>query len=353
MNINKQNDTIVISGELTYKSLPKLIETVKNSQIKLIDISQADRIDTSAAVFLLDLSKNKNVYISASDEQKNLLDIVEKNKKTSTIHSKEQGLFYKIGKTTYEKAYEAYLFFNFLGELFINMLNYIKNPKRLRLKAIVNDIDKMGVGAIPIITIISFLIGIVISYHGSIKLKQFGANIFIVDLVGISVVREFGPLIVAILLAGRSSSSYTAQIGIMKVTEEVDVIETMGIHPFDVLVMPKIISMVISLPILTIIADVMGILGGVVVAYASLSITPHDFIARLHYAVGIKTFIAGMIKTPFFAFLVAAIGSFKGFRTKKNVDSIGTNVTISVVDSIFAVIVTDALFSILFSWAGI
>ncbi len=352
MELKKQKDTFIISGSLTYKSLPKLLELKKKENIKSIDIKNA-ALDTSAALFFLDLKEEDNIDIFTTDKQDRLFDIVKSNKKKSVYNVQKKSFFYKVGLFSYNKAYEIFLFLEFIGEIFVNIFKYIKNPKKLRFKAVVNDIERMGIGAIPIITIISFLIGVVISYHGSIKLKQFGANIFIVDLVGISVVREFGPLIVAILLAGRSSSSYTAQIGIMKVTEEVDVIETMGLHPFDVLVIPKILSMVVSLPILTILADIMGILGGLVVAYASLDITPYDFITRLNHAVGIKTFIAGMIKTPFFAFLVATIGSFKGFRTKKNVDSIGNNVTISVVDSIFAVIVADALFSILFSWAGI
>jgi phospholipid/cholesterol/gamma-HCH transport system permease protein len=350
-----KNDGIYISGELTYKAISYLIDKLKNiNSAVLINLENATRIDTSFAVFILEFADNYKIEnILMSDKHKKLFDIVRKNMGIKSSPVKNRGFFYNLGRNVYLKLYEIYIFLGFIGEIFINISKSIANPKRLRIKAIVNDIDKMGVGAMPVVSILSFLIGVVIAYQGSIKLKEFGANIFIVDLVSISVIREFGPLIVSILLAGRSSSSYTAQIGIMKVTEEVDVIKTMGLNPFDVLVIPKILSMLISLPILTILADIMGILGGIIVAYLSMDITSYDFMIRMHHAIGIKTFFAGMIKTPVFAFLIASIGSFKGFRTKKNVNSIGNNVTVSVVDSIFAVILADAVFSILFSWFGI
>ncbi len=353
--IKQVDDSIIISGEITYKNMPGFIKRMsKVSKAKIIDIKNVKKIDTSSIVFLLDFAQNKNAEIKSSCDNEKLLNIVKKHYKKSRIKKTyHDSFFYAVGYDAYLRLLEIYLFFGFLGEIAIHFAGLFSHPKRLRIKAISNDIERMGANAVPIVAILTFLIGVVIAYQGSIKLKEFGANIFIVDLVSISITRELGPLIVAILLAGRSTSSYTAQIGIMKVTEEIDVIKTMGLNPFDVLVFPKIISMLISLPLLVVLADVMGIIGGALVAYFSLKVSFYDFFLRLHDVLTFRIILSGFIKTPVFAFMIATIGCFKGFRTKKNVESIGENVTISVVDSIFAVIVIDAVFSVLFRWAGI
>ncbi len=349
MQYKIDGNRLILYGELTYKSIEKLSKIVKKERFKLVDITKAETIDTTFMVFLITLKKE----IVANSEQMKLLDIVKENFKGGTLEHKKVGFFYEIGLKFIERIKELYCFLVFIGEVFIKGVGVVFKPKRLRIKSIAKDIELMGFNAIPILATISFLIGAVIAYHGSIRLKQFGANIFVVDLVSISVLRELGPLIVAILLAGRSASSYTTQIGIMNVTEEIDVIKTMGVEPFDVLVFPKIISMLVSVPLLTILADISGVFGGLVVAKLSLGITLRDFILRLHQAISINTFLAGLLKAPAFAFLIATIGAYKGFRTQKNVESIGKSVTISVVDSIFAVIIADAIFSVLFRWMGI
>jgi len=349
MQFRIESNRLVLYGELTYKSIGKLSKIVRRESFEIVDITGAQALDTLFVVFLLKLKKE----IVANSEQMKLIGVVKENFKEGSIEFKKSGFFYEVGLKFIERVRELYCFLVFIGEVFIKGIGVFFKPKRLRVKSIAKDIELMGFNAIPILTTISFLIGAVIAYHGSIKLRQFGANIFVVDLVSISVLRELGPLIVAILLAGRSASSYTTQIGIMKVTEEIDVIKTMGVEPFDVLVFPKIISMLISVPLLTVLADVSGVFGGLVVAKLSLGITLRDFILRLHQAVSINTFLAGLLKAPAFAFLIATIGAYKGFRTQKNVESIGKSVTISVVDSIFAVIIADAIFSVLFRWMGI
>jgi len=357
MIVVKQNkDTVIIKGKATYAELPKLMDKLNSisKQVKTIDITNVKKIDTSCLIFLLQFAKQYNSEINCSQNNKKLLEIVKSNlNQTSPKKTYHDNFFYNIGAAVYHKLIELYLFFGFLGEIFIHFAKALTHPKLFRIKAIVHDIEKMGLNAVPIITVLSLLIGVVMAYQSSIKLKEFGANIFIVDLVSISITRELGPLIVAILLAGRSASSYTAQIGIMKVTEEIDVIQTMGLHPFDVLVFPKIISMIISLPLLVILADITGIFGGAIVANLSLGITYYDFYLRLSNVLSLHTFLSGLIKAPVFAFVIAVIGCFKGLRTSKNVESIGENVTISVVDGIFAVIVIDAVFSVVFRWAGI
>ncbi len=355
LSVKQEYDNLIIEGEATYNSLPYLMNKLKKAKnpINSLDIRRVLKIDTSSALFILDFVQLHNATLKCSDKNNRLFEIVRNHMKDKDIEHPPDGLFYNIGKTVYYNLVELYLFFGFVGEIFVHLVGSVTHPKRFRPKAIVNDIEKMGLNAVPIISVLSLLIGVVMAYQGSVRLKEFGANIFIVDLVSISIARELGPLIVAILLAGRSASSYTAQIGIMKVTEEIDVIKTMGLHPFDVMVFPKIISMIISLPLLVILADIMGIFGGAVVAHLSLNITFYDFFLRLKSVFTLNTFLAGLIKAPVFAFMIAMIGCFKGFRTQKNVESIGKNVTISVVDSIFAVIVIDAIFSIIFRWVGI
>ncbi len=356
IEIKHNKSTVIIKGKATYSELPQLMNKLNkiSKPVKILDITGIRKIDTSCLIFLLQFAKRYAAKINCSENDKKLLEIVKSNlKETAPKKTYHDKFFYNIGVAAYNKLIELYLFFGFLGEIFIHFAKALTHPKLFRVKAIVNDIEKMGLNAVPIITILSLLIGVVMAYQGSIKLKEFGANIFIVDLVSISITRELGPLIVAILLAGRSASSYTAQIGIMKVTEEIDVIKTMGLHPFDVLVFPKIISMIISLPLLVVLADIAGIFGGAVVANLSLGITYYDFYLRLSSVLTLHTFLSGLIKAPVFAFVIAVIGCFKGFRTSKNVESIGENVTISVVDGIFAVIVIDAIFSVVFRWAGI
>ncbi len=349
MRLESKGKKVRLFGNLTYKVIKEFDRYAKKETFNEIDLSGAELLDTSFIIYLLKTNKK----LAVSEKQKQLIDIVKKNLKDRPIKIKKTGFFYDIGFLTISKLKHLYHFLVFLGEVFIKGLDLILKPKRLRFKMIAKDIELMGFNAIPILATISFLIGAVIAYHGAIRLKQFGANIFVVDLVSVSVLRELGPLIVAILLAGRSSSSYTTQIGIMKITEEIDVIKTMGIEPFDVLVFPKIVSMLISVPLLIILADISGVLGGIIVAKLSLGVTLRDFILRLHHAIDIKTFLAGILKAPAFAFLIATIGSFEGFMTQKNVESIGESVTDSVVNSIFAVIIADAIFSILFRWLGI
>ncbi len=356
IKITQSEESISIQGVATYSTLPQTINKLNriSEPIKLIDIKKVEKIDTSFLVFLLQFANEHDASIECSKDNRKLFEIVKNNtKKYVKKKTYHDNFFYNLGHAVYIKLIELYLFFGFLGTIFIHFIELFIHPKRLRLKAIVNDIEKMGLNAVPIISVLSLLIGVVMAYQGSIKLKEFGANIFIVDLVSISIARELGPLIVAILLAGRSASSYTAQIGIMKVTEEIDVIKTMGLHPFDVLVFPKIISMVISLPLLVVLADIMGIFGGAIVANIALGISFYDFYLRLGTIFSLHIFLSGLIKAPVFAFMIAVIGCFKGYRTDKNVESIGKNVTVSVVDSIFAVIVIDAIFSVVFRWAGI
>jgi len=207
-----------------------------------------------------------------------------------------------------------------------------------------------GVNALPITGLLTFLIGVVIAYQGAEQLRKFGTNIFIVDLVGISLLREIAPLLVAILIAGRSGSAYAAEIGTMKVTEELDAVRTLGIAPMDLLVLPRALALVIALPLLTVYADVLGVFGGMLIASSQLNVSFTEFTSRFEEAVAVRHFLIGIGKAPFFAVIIALVGCYQGFQIRGGVDDVGRHTTISVVQGIFLVIVFDAICSILLNW---
>jgi phospholipid/cholesterol/gamma-HCH transport system permease protein len=223
------------------------------------------------------------------------------------------------------------------------------HPSLIRWRPILFNIRSAGVDALPIVGLLSFLLGVVVAYQGGDQLKPYGANIYIADLIGLSMLREFAPLITAIIIAGRSGSAYAAQIGTMAVTEEIDAMRTLGIEPLEMLVLPKVVALLIALPLLTVFADLLGVIGGMFMARAQLGVGFGEFVDRFAKAVSATTCLVGVGKAPVFAAVIAVVGCFQGFRTHGGADSVGRQTTRSVVQSIFLVIVADALFSIAFS----
>jgi phospholipid/cholesterol/gamma-HCH transport system permease protein len=211
------------------------------------------------------------------------------------------------------------------------------------------NIRSAGLNALPIVGLLAFLLGVVVAYQGAGQLRTFGANIFVVDLVGLSMLREFAPLITAIIVAGRSGSAYAAQIGTMVVTEEMDGMRTIGIEPQELLVLPKLLALVIALPLLTVFADALGLAGGMLMAQVKLGVGYSEFIERLSKAVAVNDYLVGVLKAPVFAAIIVVVGCFQGFRTEGGADGVGRQTTRSVVWSIFLVIVVDAAFSVVLS----
>jgi phospholipid/cholesterol/gamma-HCH transport system permease protein len=238
----------------------------------------------------------------------------------------------------------------FIGESGAASLSLATHPAQVRWRVLMHNLQLDGFNALPITGLLTFLMGVVIAYQGSEQLKTFGANIFIVDLVGISLLREIAPLVTAILVAGRSGSAYTAQIGTMRVTEELDALRTLGVSPMGLLVFPRALALFIALPLLTVFADVLGVFGGMLIAWSRLGITFTEFLARFEYAIALRHFLIGIGKTPVFAVIIALVGCYQGLQVVGGVDSVGRHTTVSVVQGIFLVIVTDAFFSVLFSW---
>lgn len=237
----------------------------------------------------------------------------------------------------------------FFGMVTVTVLRSWRSPGRIRFVPLVVHMERTGVSALPIVGLLSFLIGIVVAYQGADQLRRFGAEIFTVDLLGIFFVRELGVLMCSIIIAGRSGSAFTAEIGTMQVNEEIDAMRSLGIDPVEVLVLPRIFALVLTLPLLTFYANFMGILGGGLVSWGLLDISPQAFVAELRSAISGWSFWLGILKAPFFAVSIALIGCHDGLRVARSAESVGRLTTLSVVQSIFLVIVIDAAFSVLFA----
>ena len=258
-----------------------------------------------------------------------------------------------LGARTIAEVIAGRELIGFFGLVVVTWWHAVRHPGRIRLIPLTVQIERTGVTALPIVGMLSFLIGVVIAFQGADQLRQFGAEIFTVNLLGIGVLRELGGLLTAIIVAGRSGSAFTAEIGAMEVNEEIDAMRTLGLDPVEVLVLPRLFGLVIALPLLTAYADFMGLLGGAIMAWGSLNVSLPLFVRQLHDAIGEWTFWVGMLKAPFFAATIALVGCHAGMQVSRSAESVGLLTTMSVVRSIFLVIVIDAAFSILFVRLGI
>jgi phospholipid/cholesterol/gamma-HCH transport system permease protein len=258
-----------------------------------------------------------------------------------------------LGKEVWEKLQRAQGFLAFLGETSLALGWSLLRPGHIRWRALCANIESAGLNAMPIVALLSFLIGVVIAYQGGNQLKYYGANIFIVELVTLTMVRELAPLITAIIVAGRTGSAFTAEIGTMRVTEEVDALRTIGIDPFEILVLPKLVGLLVVLPLLSVFADVLSIFGGMVVASLLLQVSFADFLNRIPQEVSLFSFLFGIGKTPAFAFVIALVGCYQGFQVSGGADSVGRQTTQSVVQAIFLVILVDALFAVFLGTVGL
>ncbi len=258
-----------------------------------------------------------------------------------------------LGKKVFDQWHELKSFLRFIGKTFITGWQTLVQPNQLRGRAILSIIENTGLDALGIIALLSFMIGIVITYQMGFQLRNFGATLFIIDLLGLVILREFAPLLTAIMIAGRSGSAFTAQLGMMKIKEEIDALNTMGVLPSQLLILPRIWGLLIALPLLTVWADIFGLLGGMAMTHNMLNISYTDFLQRFPRVVSPSSLIIGICKAPVFALIIANTACFQGLRVSGSADSVGRQTTRSVVQGIFFIIVADALFSILFSQLNI
>jgi len=267
---------------------------------------------------------------------------------------KKQGnYFYRVGFWTFNKYHDLLSFFAFIGELVMAILQSIRKPSSIQWRAVLKIVDEAGYRALPVIALMLFLVGVVLAYQLGVELKVYGADIFVVDVSGMAILREFGPLIAAIIMAGRTSTAFTALIGTMKVNEEIDALNTMGISPIQRLVLPRIFGLIIAIPLLTVCADIFGIAGSMVMTKVVIHINYHAFLIRFQQMVALKQFVLGIIKTPIFALIIATVGCYQGFQTELDAESVGRRTTTAAVHAIFLIIVVDASFSILYSVLGL
>ena len=259
----------------------------------------------------------------------------------------------RTGRATIDALREAADLLSFLGLATVTAARTAVSPRRFRMTSFVYHLEQVGLNALPIVGLLSFLIGVVLAYQGADQLSQFGAEIFTVNLLGISILREIGILLTAIIVAGRSGSAFAAQIGTMQVNEEIDAMRTIGLDPMEVLVLPRMLALLVAMPLLAVDADLMGLAGGALMAIVSLDITFTQFTERLKDVVPIWAFWVGIIKAPVFGVMIALVGCREGLKVRGSADSVGRQTTRAVVVSIFLVIIIDAVFSIFFSSVGV
>ena len=264
-----------------------------------------------------------------------------------------RGLLERTGRSAAAGAQQALAFLAFVGEVAVAGLQLLRRPRAWRWRVLLREIELGGFDALPIVGVTAFLLGIVVAYQGADQLRQYGANIFVADLVGLSMLREFAPLITAIIVAGRSGSAHAAQIGTMVVGEEIAAMRTLGIHPLQRLVWPKLLALAIALPLLTVFADMAGVFGGMVMARSQLDISFTEFADRFGSVMQGSALLIGVGKALVFAVIIVLVGCFQGLRTAGGADSVGRQTTAAVVQAIFLVIVADALFSVAFNALGL
>lgn len=321
-------------------------------ETNLLLITEA--MDTNGAMAFLRIfgeqASNWPKGLTATQQQ--LLRLVLKECGTDISEQKRLGWLADIGLRFSRIGGHAQQLLEFVGQVFVALFSLICHPRRFKTKLLLDVIQRDGLHAVPLVVLLSFLLGAVIAWQGGLQLKTYGANIFIVELVALTHLRELGPLITAILVAGRSGSAYAAQLATMKINQEVLALRSLGQNPFDWLILPKLLGLIITLPLLTILADISGLMGGSLVAHVQLEISPTLFWQRLSQEVNVAHFYIGLVKAPVFAIIIVNVGCMQGMLASGGADAVGKRTTRSVVQAIFLVIIVDAIFSIIFSDTG-
>ena len=350
---------LTFTGNLTLariRSISRRLEGVEDERLR-IDLSGVERMDTVGAWLIHKLARDHDVeLVGATEEQMALIDNVGAADRPAKLRPDGPPPFLRLIVLTGESAMTAGRTLvdltAFLGAVIITWFNVLLRPRKLRWHAVVQRFEIVGVHALAIVGLMSFLVGIVIAQQGAVQLRQFGAEVYTVNLVGRISFRELGVLMTAIMVAGRSGSAFAAEIGSMKLAEEIDAMRTIGVSPMEALVLPRVLATTLVMPLLAFYASIMAIIGGGILCWAQLEIQPQTFIQIVREVTPINDVLICLIKAPVFGMLIAVCGCFQGMQVRNNAEEVGFRTTAAVVQGIFLVIVLDAFFAVFFSSIG-
>jgi phospholipid/cholesterol/gamma-HCH transport system permease protein len=350
---------LALSGDWTVDTIAAAEQGMRELEARLrpgavLDVSRLGRLDMAGA-YLIERTLSGIGAFSLRGAHANAERLLDTARKATpepapppeSLHG-WRGLLDRIGRAVAAIGEELIESMSFFGQTLVTLARQVARPRRIRTISIVHAMEEAGLNALPIVAMLAFFIGLVVAYLGARILGDFGATVFTIDLVAFSMMREFGVLITAILLAGRTSSAFTAEIGAMKMRQEIDAMRTMAIDPMDALVAPRVVAMVVMAPLLTFAATMAGIFGGLLVCWADLGISPVMYFSRIADEIPARHFWIGMVKSPVFALVLTVIACKQGLSVGGDVNSLGRHVTSSVVQAIFMVILLDALFAIWF-----
>ncbi len=359
--VDERGDRLALRGTLDVSTLVQAAATLQTGratrQARTIDLRGLDHLDTPGALVLRALEKDHAKLIGVKPRHRALLDLVCRLDlaplpRPSAMARWRQAVI-QLGRAADEAWHDMFDVVAFVGRAANAIGHAIGHPRELRLPSISRQVAETGVDALPIVGLLAVMISVVIAYQGVAQLRAYGGEDLTIDLVAVSVLREMGVLITAIMVAGRSGAAFTAEIGVMKAREEIDALQVMGLAPMEMLVVPRLIAIVITLPLLTFYADIMGLAGGAAMANILLDATPMQYLEHVRRAVDGSDLFVGLFKAPVFAFVIGVVGCMHGLRVKGSAESVGRETTRAVVKAIFLVIVLDALFSILFERLGL
>ncbi|MBX3225957.1 MAG: MlaE family lipid ABC transporter permease subunit [Labilithrix sp.] len=364
--VEPKGSVIRLAGRLRMPDAPALWKEVRAATDEAkkgsltIDLSDATAIDGGVMSLLVALrtdlhARGVKAEIEGTPEQfLPLVELYEAKKPPQKRKTrKPEGLVENVGRATSEVGSELSQVISFFGEMVIAAVGLVRHPRSGHWKEIPPLVNKAGADALPIVVLINFLVGFVMAYQSAKQLKQFGANVYVADLVGLSVTRELAPLMTAIIVCGRSGAAFAAEIGSMKVSEEVDALRTLGLRPFSWLVLPRVLALMIVTPLLTVIGDIIGVLGGLFVAVTSLDITPRGYLIETQKAMELWDVQHGVCKSFAFALAIGLIACQQGFAASGGAEGVGRRTTSTVVASLFALVVLDALFTVVFRFFGL
>jgi phospholipid/cholesterol/gamma-HCH transport system permease protein len=359
--------TIDLQGRMDASNAGGLIEGLKSRLRDLplssltVNLEKVTYLDDFGALVLVELknlmrdAKNTFCLTNARDNVKSVLSILNFDtfgEGASITKKQHPNLFLRLGEGVFRHASDLRFIFSFIGSVCLAVIYVISHPKSLRTNDTLSSMEKIGVDALPIVCLISFLLGLIMAFMSSVQLRQFGANIYVASLVSLAMVRELGPIMTAIIVAGRSGSAFAAEIGTMKISEEVDALFTMGFDPTRFLVLPKLVASLITVPILTLFSDIFAILGGLVVGVFMLDLTANAYITQTIKTLTLFDVSWGFLKSGVFALLIALVGCLRGFQVRGGAAAVGQATTSAVVSSIFLIILSDSIFAVILRYWG-